>query len=367
MIYPLDYDMPSRTRQTIFQPCIQSRKWDSFLPGVCGCGIGSAKEGQARLLIQSLFGLHKLAQPKEAGNVESMTAGYEDLMVNFIAWAGDEENIRAALVIGSRARTEDHPADEWSDLDLLIVANDPKPLLESADWLREIGTPWIAFVEPTPGDGGYERRVLFEGGLDVDFAPVAAEEMRRMAGKPLPPMIADIFRRGARFILDKDGWAERFRPVQCDTPAVSVPSESDFLNRVNDFWYHTVWTAKKVRRGELWKAISCCNMYLKNLLREMMEWNARATGGPDVDTWMSGRFLEEWADPKAVTALKDVFAKYNEEDLWRALQATMDVFHDLAAQTAGRLKYPYPATGEEKARGLVEEMYSERGKTPQAD
>jgi aminoglycoside 6-adenylyltransferase len=291
---------------------------------------------------------------------------YESLTESILAWARSETNIRAVVVIGSRARTEDHPADEWSDLDLLIVANDPKPLLESAGWLREIETPWITFVEPTPGDGGFERRVLFTGGLDVDFAPVAAEEMRRMAGKPLPPMIADIFRRGARFILDKDGWEERFRPVESGISAVSAPSESDFLNRVNDFWYHTVWTAKKGRRGELWKAVSCCNMYLKNLLGEMMEWNARATGGPDVDTWMSGRFLEEWADPKAVAALKDVFAKYNEEDLWRALRATMDVFHDLAAQTAARLKYPYPATEEEKARGLVEAMYSGRGKTLQA-
>lgn len=291
---------------------------------------------------------------------------YESLTESILAWARSETNIRAVVVIGSRARTEDHPADEWSDLDLLVVADNPILLIEGVDWLPKIGTPWITFTESTPGDEGYERRVLFEGGLDVDFAPVAAEEMRRMAGKPLPPMIADIFRRGARFILDKDGWAERFRPVQSDTPAVSAPSESDFLNRVNDFWYHTVWTAKKARRGELWKAVSCCNMYLKNLLGEMMEWNARATGGPDVDTWMSGRFLEEWADPKAVAALKDVFAKYNEEDLWRALRATMDVFHDLAAQTAARLKYPYPATEEEKARGLVEAMYSGRGKTLQA-
>jgi len=28
------------------------------------------------------------------------------------------------------------------------------------------------------------------------------------------------------------------------------------------------------------------------------------------DTWMSGRFLEEWADARAVAALPEIFAHY---------------------------------------------------------
>jgi predicted nucleotidyltransferase len=36
-------------------------------------------------------------------------------------------SIRAAVVIGSRARV-DHPADEWSDLDVLIFALIQSPI-----------------------------------------------------------------------------------------------------------------------------------------------------------------------------------------------------------------------------------------------
>ena len=298
----------------------------------------------------------------ETGNVQNAEPGYQELIKRFLSWAEQEENIRAAVVIGSRARREDHPADEWSDLDLLVVAKDPRPLIESSEWLHNVGTLWITFVESTPGDEGFERRVLFEGGLDVDFAPVAAKDVRRMAGGRLPPLLADIFRRGRRFILDKDGLEELFPSVPAVIHTVSAPTESEFLNQVNDFWYHTVWTAKKARRGELWKAVSCCNMYLKNLLIQMLEWHTHAKRGPDVDTWMRGRFLEEWADPKAVAEFPKVFAYYNAEDVWRALFATMELFHVLATETAGLLNLSYPSLGEEKVRILVKTMFTGRKK-----
>jgi aminoglycoside 6-adenylyltransferase len=94
----------------------------------------------------------------------AFTTGYDRLIERFVAWAGSVENVRAAFVIGSRARS-DHPADEWADLDVFLLARDPRPYLAGADWLCEIGTPWLTFLERTPEGNAYERRVLFEGGV----------------------------------------------------------------------------------------------------------------------------------------------------------------------------------------------------------
>jgi len=284
---------------------------------------------------------------------------FERLLERFIAWAEGEDNIRAVILIGSRART-DHPADEWSDLDLILAARDPRPLVENADWLRHVGTPWITFVERTP-DGGFERRVLFEGGLDVDFAPVSAEGLREFSRESLPPIWADIIRRGIRILLDKDDFSSVFRAIgRVPPPPAHRPSESDFLNQVNDFWYHVPWAAKRLRRGELWRAHSCCDRYLKTLLRRMIEWHADAARKGAVDTWMRGRFMEEWAAPEAMAALPDVYARHNEEDVWRALRATMNLFGGLARETAARWRLAYPFTAEEKARDLMEILYMER-------
>lgn len=294
-------------------------------------------------------------------DVDEVAAAYEQLIERFVRWTETEENIRAAFVIGSRAR-RDHPADEWSDLDILILARDPEPYWETTDWLHRVGNPWLSFVEPTPDGDGLERRVLFEGGLDVDFAPEPVARLEAMLDQGLPPPVADLIGRGVRFLVDKDGFAARLQAAEVEPPRYSPPAESEFLNLANDFWYHTVWTAKHLRRGELWWAKSGCDGYLKHLLRRMMEWHAHASRGEDVDTWMRGRFLEEWADPRAVESLPAIFAHYDREDIWRALMATMDLFSWLAVETADLLGYPYPSLGEDRAADLVQEMFS--GRTP---
>ncbi len=103
--------------------------------------------------------------------MNQMTLAYERLLEKFVTWSQTRPDVRAAVVLGSRARV-DRPADEWSDLDIVLIVTDPQPYLTSADWLRNFGEVWITFVEPTARGSEMERRVLFAGGLDVDFSVI---------------------------------------------------------------------------------------------------------------------------------------------------------------------------------------------------
>jgi aminoglycoside 6-adenylyltransferase len=92
----------------------------------------------------------------------------------------------------------------------------------------------------------------------------------------------------------------------------------------------------------------------------MLEWHARALQGQCYDTWLRGRFLEKWADPRALAQLREAFAHYDEEDIWRALFATMNLFRWLAIEAAERLGHAYPTLGDERASGLVNDMFAGR-------
>ena len=284
---------------------------------------------------------------------------YNRLIERFTIWAEHEENVRTAIVIGSRART-DHPADEWSDLDIIVLARDPEPYWQTKEWLSAVGTPWLSFVEPSPDGGSIEHRVLFAGGLDVDFALGSASGFQQMLEAGIPPDVTDIIRRGIRFLVDKDNMAALLPDLPPTAVPLQPPSEKEFLNLVNNFWYHTLWTAKHLRRGELWWAKSCCDMHLKILLQQLLEWHARATRGQETDTWLRGRFLEEWADPRAVAALASAFAHYDAEDIWQALLATMTLFGWLERETAVSLHFTCPTNGENSAAELVQRLFSTR-------
>lgn len=289
---------------------------------------------------------------RSGGEAEAMAIGYQALLTRLTQWARTQEDIRLALVVGSRARV-DHPADEYSDLDVVLVTTLPQRYLSTADWVADLGSVWLTFVEPTAQGGLEERRVLFEGGLDVDFTVMPYHLARAMAEGGLPRQLAAVVRRGVRVLVDKEGIGERLLASPAPAPTPRPPTAAEFSEVVSDFWYHAVWTAKKLRRGELWVAKACCDGYMKRLLLRMIEWHARATRGWDLDTWHDGRFLERWADSRVPEALRAAFGRYDPDDLGRALVATADLFRWLAMETATSLGYPYPALADSRAMQTV--------------
>jgi len=278
----------------------------------------------------------------------------EQVMDNFVQWAQEQSDIRAVLIIGSRGR-EDHPADQWADLDLLFVTTDPYRFLTRTDWLDHLGVPWLTYVEDDAGV--LERRVLFEGGVDVDFIPLSFDLIEKMIGVDLLPL-EDVILPGIRILLDKDGLADVFHTARAElakAPTRSIPPHAtELMEVVNNFWYHALWVSKKLQRGELWYAKWALDWRMKTLLLRMLEWHARATHGWNYNTWKDGRFLEEWADPRAYNSLRHAYAHYNKEDIERALLATLDLFCWLTRETTALLNYTYPAQVEEHITSLMQ-------------
>lgn len=246
-------------------------------------------------------------------------------------WARERDDVRAAILVGSQART-DVPADKWSDLDIILIVDDPAPYAESAAWISEFGTPVLTFLEDTPV-GQRERRVLYETGEDVDLPlfPLSALDRLEQSGNA-----AALFARGYRLLVDKIGLEDRLRNLAGTEPVPSRPSQADLDQLAADFWYHALWTAKKLRRGEVFTAIDCLDGYMKARLVTLLEWHALAVD-PSADTWHGGRFLERWADPGALSALERAFAHYDVRDVARALWETIDLFQGLEEETASRL------------------------------
>ena len=52
----------------------------------------------------------------------------EQLLRRFLEWADAQEDIGAVALVGSAARA-DHPADAWSDYDLVVAASDRKSVV----------------------------------------------------------------------------------------------------------------------------------------------------------------------------------------------------------------------------------------------
>ena len=280
---------------------------------------------------------------------------YEILTEKFVEWAESRPDIRAAIIIGSRAR-RDRPADEWADLDIVLITTNPEPYVSTADWVKNMGQPLITFVESTSAAEEKERRVLYEGMLDVDYAILPLEKVRQMlteqGSSQTGAALANSLGRGIRVLIDKDNMLPEFKKIQQPSaePSKERPTQGEFLETVDDFLYHTIWTAKHLLRGELWWADLSCNCRLSQLMLRMIEWHAQAQHGWKFDTWFRGRFLEQWTDLETLKELKSTLTHYDKQDTREALIAALNTFHRIGTETAENLGYDYPEEAEKCIR-----------------
>jgi aminoglycoside 6-adenylyltransferase len=254
------------------------------------------------------------------------------------AWATAHDDVRAVLLVGSQARV-DTPADALSDVDLALFVDDPERYLRDASWLRSFGEPLLTFLEPTAVGGFEERRVLFRDGLEVDFSLLHAA----VATAP-PPEAQAVLARGFSILYD----GIRLPTLEPAGTAPSPPPTQEGLDHLsNDFWYHLLWGAKKLQRGELLLAKQVCDCYLTERIVQLVRWRAH-----DQDTWHGYRFFERWAGEQTAQALGPTFARYDEADIGRALRAKGELFGELERGVAQRFGLVGPVDPAEILRRL---------------
>ncbi|MBN2536631.1 MAG: aminoglycoside 6-adenylyltransferase, partial [Spirochaetales bacterium] len=261
--------------------------------------------------------------------------GYDVIISNIEKWATANTQIRAAIIIGSRARRKE-PADKWSDLDIIIITHDISEYSMTDDWIKTFGIPLVIFKE-TAFDGSLEKRILYDDFHDVDFVLMNEEGFKSTLQLE---EVKTIFHHDYTVLVDKDNIQKYIGKTQ-EKMHTGITDEM-IMNEIQDYLYHCVWIVKKVKRGELWTALNCLNCYMKNKLLCLIELYTQSLSGKEKYTWYNGRMLERWAPASLLTKLKGCFADYDTQILKDALLHQMEIHHELAETIAKIRNIPYP-------------------------
>jgi predicted nucleotidyltransferase len=126
-----------------------------------------------------------------------MTNPAEDLarfLEQVAEWASDQKDILAVALVGSHARGE----ARWdSDIDLVLLAEDPQKYLGDAGWPEQFGpvlrrqTEYYALVTSV--------RVWYAGGREVEFGWTS----RAWAAEPLEEGTRRVIQDGMRVIFER--------------------------------------------------------------------------------------------------------------------------------------------------------------------
>lgn len=279
---------------------------------------------------------------------------YQTIMKKLVSFAEESELIQAMILFGSRAR-EYHAADKYSDYDIILLVRDVDYFMNTDQWLNQIDQYYISFQEPTAA-GGTERRVFFSDAMDMDFLLYDVEKFECVAADHT---IQAFLSRGYRVLVDKiDAASAIVRNLSTVETEQNKPNftETEFTNHVNTFWFHSIWSAKKILRGETWAAKSCVDGYMKDLLRQLLEGHSKAVNSNDFDAWHDGRFFDSWVDDTIKKQLQTAYGTYDTEDILRALNQTMKIFSEVSGKTAAILDYNNPITAEVYAMEQIQRL-----------
>lgn len=274
----------------------------------------------------------------------NVTHPYLDAILD---WARHEHAIRALVVTGSLARLDD-TTDEYSDLDVQVIATDINRYIEDDRWLDHLGDVWIRY--PLHQTAPY-RLVWFSGGIKVDFHFLAPDTLQG-------DQLTDEYTRGYQVLLDKDDRFRDFPPSPRLFPQAPPPSAVEVQAAINEFWFEAIHVAQFIRRREFW-VVKHRDWTMKSDLLRMLDWHTRFVRREPINTWLLGRRVTHWADQETYAAIERIWAGWDALALWDALLIQLELFSRLSLELANALPFTYDETGYGEIDTYIRQLWRE--------
>lgn len=280
----------------------------------------------------------------------------EEKLEQIIHWAENNPDIRAVLLTSSLVNPY-APVDDFSDLDVELVFENRTSYESGNEWIRLFGEP-ISMIEEDDRvfDGKHAMKmVLYKDHVKVDFKLYQVAEFIEEIKEENLPEDWDV---GYKVLIDKDKLTENLKPPTYQSIMIQKPSEKEFQQLMNDFWWDTTYVAKCLKRGDIFYA----KFMSENILRTdyfvpLIEWHIAGNHGwNNITTNKHGRLFKKYLSADLWNKVEKTFSGSDIEENWNALFAYADVVHELGTSLAEKLHFIYPEKLEEDIRNYLKEV-----------
>lgn len=261
-----------------------------------------------------------------------------EVLDQIVAFAQHSENIRAALLNGSRVNPN-VTKDVLCDYDVACVVTDPKRFLTDQHWIAQFGDLIIMQQNALSDEGGigYFFLMQFLDGvrIDLSFHPQAR----------LPILLHDSL---TVVLLDKDH-ALPSLPLPSETAYLPhKPDAAAFDDVVNEFWWCSTNVAKGVWRGELCYAKYMYEAIMRDALLTLLSWYVGLRHDWQVNPGYFGKWLQLYVPPDIWSLLEHSYAGANEDAMWNALFEAGKLVRIIGMEVAEGLGYDYPLQDDQR-------------------
>lgn len=268
-----------------------------------------------------------------------------DLILDF---ANKDENIRAVVMNGSRANSN-APKDIFQDFDIACLVNEMSPYMRNPNIPPLFGEILILqepedMQDPPPeNDGHYTYLMQFKDGNRIDLSFDPPELFK--------PVIEDSL---TIVLLDKDGILNDIPPSSDRDYLPKKPTDKQFQDCCNEFWWCTLYVAKALWRDELTNAKHMMDVVVREeQLMKMLVWYFGIKTGFKEAAGKFGKYIKKRVDPEIWVELEKIYPDANFENIWESLFTMGNLFRQLAKSVAGEFDFEYPQQDDDNASEFI--------------
>lgn len=261
-----------------------------------------------------------------------------ETMLSLIHQVALKLHVKAVAMNGSRTNSST-PKDKFQDYDIVyfVDADQMKQLIQHRNWLDDFGERLIMQV---PGDFEPEKityndfftfLMLFEDGNRIDLGLCPVTKIQEwQANDPVGTILYD-----PEHILPTDLLDDGQIYLQ------KKPSQLEFNNCCNEFWWVSTYVVKGLARKELFYASdhfyqNCFQEYLK-----MVSYWVTSQHNYQIDVGKNHKYLLNYISTDEAKKVQGMLNLHNLDVIKESLLAMQSSFNDYAATFAQQNNYQY--------------------------
>jgi aminoglycoside 6-adenylyltransferase len=268
--------------------------------------------------------------------------------------AKTDGRVRAVLLNGSRANQKISP-DELQDFDITYIVDQMDSFLSDHDWTSIFGGKLIwqmpdemAFLNGgEKASNSFHYLMLFNDGNRIDLNLFPREKME---SDFIPDSLTVVW-------LDKDNLLKHIEPPSDRDYHVKRPTEEEFREASNEFWWVANYIAKGLIRREILYAKAIMEGPVRKMFSKMTEWYVGTKTEFSVSPGLHGKYIRQYLSDDEYSMLLKTYPDEKSKNIWNALFLMADIFKTFARSVAEKLSFNYNTTEQDNVISHLHTQY----------
>jgi aminoglycoside 6-adenylyltransferase len=280
----------------------------------------------------------------------------DEIQKLIIDTAKSDERVRAVLLNGSRANPKIQP-DQFQDFDLVLIVSNFGSFISDRSWTNFLGEKLICQLpdEMSLGEDdkdndetiGFHYLMLFMDGNRIDLTLFPIENFKTDFA----------FDSLTIAWLDKDNL---FPNVPLSTDAnyhIQKPTEKNFLEVCNEFWWVSTYISKGLLRNEITYAKEMLETTVRPMFMKIIEWFIGTETNFSISFGKGGKFMKQYLSGKQYDNILATYSDQHLENNWKSLLLMAELFGEFAATIADRLNFQYNLNEQQNVMTYLKASY----------